>query len=97
MRLIINLWAGDVPLVRTFWIFGVFVVVVFVYVPPIFYLSGSLPTIPAIRALSAAHFWISLIYVFFVIVAIWRSAIKYEGSKIWSFMAMMASMADSNI
>ena len=91
MRLIISLWAGDVPLVRTFWIYGVLVLAVFVYVPPFFYFAGSLPTIPAFRALFIAHFWISLIYVFFVFVAIWRSAIKYVGWKLWPFMAMMAS------
>jgi hypothetical protein len=91
MRLIISLWAGDVPLVKTFWIYGVFGVAVFIYVPPIIYLAGSLPTIPAFRALSNAHFLISYIYFFFVFVAIWRSAIKYTGSKIWSFMAMIAS------
>ena len=90
MRLIGNLWNGDVPLVKAFWIYSVIISIVFIYVPPIFYFNGYLPSMPVFRGLFIAHFWISFIYIFFVLVAIWRSAMKYEGSKVWSFFAVLA-------
>jgi hypothetical protein len=86
-----TLWAGDVPLVKAFWVYGVLIPVVFIYLPPPFYFGAGLHEFSIFRALFTAHFYVSLIYVLFVLVAIWRSAMNYSGFRLWAFIAMIFS------
>jgi hypothetical protein len=68
-----RLWAGDVPLGITFWLWGVCLNIV-VALP---YLNTAHP---AFLVLHAAY-WCA------VSVPIWRSSARYQGSSLWSTLA----------
>lgn len=82
MDLIKNLWCGDVPLVKAYWLFGVAVGVLFnisfnyiAHQPADF--SSNFGS-----ALLLALVVFAFIYSIFICVAIWRSAEKYQGPQI---------------
>ena len=81
MELIKDLWRGDVPLVKTYWLFGVVVGILlnfsFTYIeyrPAVF---ASFLGMVFVLGLVAFAF----IYSAFICVAIWRSADKYPGAR----------------
>lgn len=85
--LVRDLWQGDVPLVKAYWLFGVLVgigfAIVFGYIE---YQSEGLSEGfgPAfIIGLMLFYF----VYVIFINISIWRSANKYRGSKRWAILA----------
>ena len=80
------LWKGDVPLWQSFWVFGV---------------AGSLSLylglfllIPAL-SLPLVFAYVAVIYTYlvFVLVAIWRSATKYTGNKVWAYLSKFVVVA----
>jgi len=79
MDLIKDLWRGDVPLSRTFWVFGfgvnLLLTIAFLYLNPQPDLLTT--TIGAIFYLLLLLF--SLVYGPFILIGIWRSANKYQG------------------
>lgn len=86
-NLVLDLWRGDVSLVKTYWLFGVVVgicfAITFAFVE---YQSSGLsegfgPVF--IIGLIVAYF----IYGIFINIAIWRSANKYQGPKRWAILA----------
>jgi hypothetical protein len=87
--LVRDLWQGDVPLVKAYWLFGVLVgigfAIVFGYIE---YQSEGLSEGfgPAfIIGLMLFYF----VYVIFRNISIWRSANKYRGPKRWAILAKM--------
>lgn len=89
---VVRLFKGDVSLPITYWVFGVLIGSI-----------GSGVALSAIESnfaqLSMSENGVLLIYTFiggfgtyslFILVAIWRSANKYEGSSIWSYLAKFA-------
>lgn len=88
-----RLFRGDVPLVITYWVFGVLIGNVF--------LLGLANIVDSNRAwislnvgtwLFISLFWLTFCYSIFVNVAIWRSALKYTGNAVWSSLAMVVVM-----
>jgi len=85
--LVLDLWRGDVPLVKTYWLFGVVVGICFaITFAFIEYQSEGLsegfgPLF--IIGLIVLYF----VYVAFINVAIWRSSNKYKGPKRWAILA----------
>jgi hypothetical protein len=86
MRLIGRLWRGEVPLGRTFWLFGVALGVA------LSQLAFRLNVIPPPR--SALVGWaaavvtaVAGVYILSVAVAIWRSADRYRGRPVWAVLA----------
>ncbi len=74
-----KLWAGDIPLFQTFWIYyfaGVFVLKILAS------LSGSLAGIFDILALAWAAFMIKPIL---------ESADRYQGEKLWTVLAKIGA------
>ncbi len=86
-NLVLDLWRGDVPLVKTYWLFGVVVGICFaITFAFIEYQSEGLsegfgPLF--IIGLIVLYF----VYVAFINVAIWRSSNKYKGPKQWAILA----------
>jgi hypothetical protein len=90
MELIKDLWRGDIPLVRTYWLFGC--------VPTIiFYLGFAyIDYLDSIYKLGSAILWLFILYVLdliyslFMSVAIWRSANKYQGMQRFVILAKVS-------
>jgi hypothetical protein len=69
---------GDLGLAKTYWLFGVVGSLVISLISRLFISIGSEPIIFIIIILAySAVLWI----------AIWNSATKYEGEKIWAILA----------
>lgn len=86
MNLLRDLWRGDVSLVKTYWIYGVLVSVVL----------GALLNV-MIRAQSVGFaftlVWMAAtVYGVFMAVAVWRSAGKYQGPKVWMVLARVMAV-----
>jgi hypothetical protein len=90
MDLIKDLWRGDVPLVKSYWLFGVvvgiFFRIIFAYIEyqaAIFY-----------TALGAIFIFAFIIFVFaysiFISFAIWKSANKYQGQQRYAILAKIS-------
>jgi hypothetical protein len=86
--LISRLWNGELGLGRTFWEFTI------LYGS----LANLLTTLAALAALAAdlpvvlviALFLLPLPYNILVVVAVWRSAARYQGDRTWATLARLA-------
>ena len=90
MDLIRNLWRGDVPLVKTYWLFGVvagiFFNIVFAYIE---YQSAVFSTgLGPIFVLGLVVFVFT--YTVFIFFATWRSANKYQGLQRYAILAKVS-------
>jgi hypothetical protein len=79
-----RLWKGDVSFAASFWLFGV-------VSSPLFWgawrlLRSSLPGSWAVPATLGVCF----AYAVAVSVAVWRSSLKYPGSRIWIYLARLS-------
>jgi len=90
MGLIRDLWRGDVPLVKTYWLFGVvagiFFKIAFAYIE---YQGAVFST-----ALGTIFVLGLIVFVFaysiFISFAIWNSANKYQGLQRYTILAKVA-------
>ncbi len=90
MALMKDLWHGDIPLVRTYWLFGVLPTIFFNMV--FSYIQGQ-NAIVASRLAAVCFLGMVLIYYIysgFIYVAIWRSANKYKGMARYAILAKVA-------
>jgi hypothetical protein len=85
---IVKLFRGDVPLPITYWIFGV-VFSLLLHIPRRVIESDYLDIIrlPLGAQLIVAYSWLVIGYGFFIAIAIWRSAGKFEGHRFWALLA----------
>ncbi|UUV18585.1 hypothetical protein NRK67_15025 [Fusobacteria bacterium ZRK30] len=92
-NLIRTLWYGDVPLVITYWQFGVianiFFNIIFAYIGH--KNIGFYTKVGFIFVLILNIF--VFIYTIFICVAIWRSANKYEGLKRYAVLAKISVLS----
>src|SRR6267142_4194004 len=90
MELIKALWRGDVPLVKTYWLFGVavglLVNVAFIYIE--YQPAAFASAVGHVSVLGLAIF--VFIYSAFISVAVWRSANKYQGLQTYVVLAKFA-------
>lgn len=73
-----KLWNGDIPLVKTFWIYGWLV-------RSIFYFLINTLSLPQSFLLILIP--IEESYVFIQLIGTWKSATKYRGRNIWKNLA----------
>ena len=90
MDLILALWRGDVPLVRSYWLFGVvaglFFNIAFMYIE---YQNAVFSTgVGLIFVLALVVFVFT--YSVLIFVAIWRSSNKYKGLQRYAILAKLA-------
>lgn len=74
MELIKQLWRGEIPLVRAYWLFG-FAGNFLLGIPFIVWEASE--QVPSI-VIFLLYFGIAVIYSFVVLIGIWRSATKYH-------------------
>jgi hypothetical protein len=76
-----NLWSGNYTLAKTYWLFGSggAILLGILYIALIAITRSTFVALVGLLALWGWHIFIS--------VAIWRSAGKYTGSKVWSVLA----------
>lgn len=88
MQTIKNLWEGNVPLVRTFWVWGFAFKVA---LNAILLIVGAWSVDNPVYANAFLGVWLfSVVYFVFISVAIWRSSNRYEGNKVWAVLAKCA-------
>lgn len=79
-----NLWRGNYTLVKTYWLFGLLGGVALGLTVGI---TAQITKSPLILLSGLASLWAWQV---FVSVAIWRSAVKYTGPRIWSVLSRLA-------
>ena len=87
-NLIIRLYRGDISLPITYWVFGIGTGLIFKLCS--FFIESNLTQIILIDyglIFIKAFYWIGIIISLFMMVAIWRSANKYEKSPGWASVA----------
>ena len=89
-----TLWRGEIPLWKTFWLFGTGIPLLFSF---IFICSQTIMTnilgkYSNILYIDFFLIGIFVVYGIFIIVAIWRSAKKYQGSKVWSLLVTLINI-----
>ena len=88
MDIIKALWRGNIPLVKTFWLYGFSVTLLLVTTMNYFLIYNK-------QALSASVVYISIwvliafsiIYFPYIFISIWRSANKYQGLQLYAIAA----------
>lgn len=85
--LVRNLWAGDIPLAKAFWEYGLLY--------PI--LLNAATTMGSLALWSLDQMVLGMIvhlapmpYAILTLVAVWRSAGKYQGDQMWAGVARVA-------
>ena len=90
MDLIRDLWRGDVPLVKTFWIFGFSINLLFTVAVGYLIYHPEVSETGIGRTILLLLIVANMIYAPFILVAIWRSANKYEGLRRYAIAAKIA-------
>lgn len=87
IQVIKDLWRGDIPLWKTFWIYNMLVGL------PILFLSRQMPdpdiSMPSFTLFSVIFFSL-VIFIYWVTsrVSLWRAASKYKGRYLWKTLAL---------
>lgn len=95
-------WLGNLSLSRSYWFFGnilpsIFLIIIFLITSgfhdrPLdaFIANQFLPATIMGKIVVVSSCLLFFIYVFISIVAIWRSANRYQGRKLWKILAKFA-------
>jgi hypothetical protein len=79
---VFRLWRGEIPLVKTYWIYGCLVGLVIRLISPAltYILVANSQSLSAFDVSFISYLWvlITVLYSVFILIAIWRSANKYE-------------------
>jgi hypothetical protein len=86
---LVRLFKGDIPLIITFWVFGVLVgwVIIGALLSILEANYSSLAMKENGTLLIQSIYWLIILYSAFVLIAIWRSAGKYQGRSTWAIFA----------
>ena len=88
MDLIRRLWRGNIPLARTFWLYGVCVNLSVVATMNYFLVYNKQALSTAVVYISIwAIIAFSIIYFPYIFISIWRSANKYQGHRFYTIAA----------
>ena len=90
IELVKQLWAGELPLKRTFWDYAVLYGLSLNLVTHLVFFT--LLVNDANTALVALAFALPIPYNLFVVVAVWRSAERYPGPKKWAELACVGTV-----
>lgn len=86
MNLLRDLWRGDVPLVKTYWIYGVLVSAVLGVLLNVLFRMQSTGLVFTLVWMTAT------VYGVFIAIAVWRSAGKFQGQKVWMILARVMAV-----
>ena len=90
LELIRYLWCGDIPLVKTYWLFGVVAGIMFNIAFTYIEYQGEIFTSGFADFFVLGLILFYFIYSGFICVAIWRSANKYQGLQRYAVLAKFA-------
>jgi hypothetical protein len=85
------LWAGEVPLVRAYWEYGMLYGLLVNFFATIGLFALLTTETPAMVA-AGLGLGLPAIYNFFILVAVWRSAERYQGRRLWADLARSTSL-----
>jgi|TARA_B110000285_G_scaffold196664_1_gene227796 hypothetical protein len=95
-------WLGNLTLSRSYWFFGnilpsIFLAIIFLIISSFheqpleaFITNQFLPTAIMGKIVVVSLCLLFFVYIFISIIAIWRSANRYEGRKLWKILAKVA-------
>lgn len=87
----LKLWQGQYSLLKTYWVFSIFVNI-FLGIPISIYLALGSELQQSYFYIYVGYFFIYLAYNFVIAVGLWRSATNYDKSKVWKYLAKTASV-----
>jgi len=87
-----RLWNGDLSLPAAFWLGSVAVLVVVVFVLPLFLFSQGIAGASALAFTSFAVAILGCAYQALATVGVWRSAGRYSGPRLWGLLARSFSL-----
>ena len=90
IQLVKDLWTGERPLRHVFWHYAVGYGLLVNLVTQLAFLAVLLNDASLVLAVLA--FVLPVPYNVFVVVAVWRSADRYQGSKTWADLACVATV-----
>ncbi|MDH5218271.1 MAG: hypothetical protein OEX19_11270 [Gammaproteobacteria bacterium] len=88
---LLRLYKGEIPLVVTYWIFGVLGNIIFIIILEAF-LKPNMVLIVTYKYgiyLYKCYAWVVFVYFVFIAVCIWRSSNRYSGEKLWPILAKL--------
>lgn len=94
---LIRLFRGEIPLVITYWVFGVLIGGLSFRLGN-WYLSNNFVEIirsPAGSNLVQTFSWVSIGFSVFILIAIWRSAARYQGRAVWKYLARLVVIGNT--
>lgn len=92
------LWRGEIPLVKTFWLYCMGVYLAFDFFFLLFLYKWAMYSLLIRGDLTPLFILVSIIlfiyspYIVVVLVGIWRSSGRYEGSVVWGILAKLFSI-----
>lgn len=89
MDVVRALWHGDIPLAKTYWLYG-FLGNFLLSIPLIILGEYPLPPSSLSTAFVVTYTLFTFVYGLLMCVAIWRSASKYTGYYAWAGLAKLA-------
>ena len=88
---IIQLYKGDIPLYKSYWFYYFFInIVISIPVFLIFRFTEFVYTLTIILLIKFIYYFISCI-------GVWKSSLKYQGSKFFSFLARFAVVVELSL
>ena len=90
-NLIDDLWHGEVPLWKTFWVFWVVGqnVVLWIFALPMMFVEQAVVVDTGLALLTMAVGLFAIVYTYFILIANWRSANKFSGLHLWKFLVQI--------
>ena len=90
-----RLWRGQISLPMTYWVWGVFITFIVTLITG--FLFGILTQNQTLTSniLTIGMGVIVLLYSFFILVSIWRSATNHDGSRLWANIAKVIVVINS--
>lgn len=83
------LWNGEIPLVKTYWLYGFIISGAMHFFTYWVMLPMALSGLPAGVSLFYLSIFLTCAYLFILLVGTWRSADFYQGPKIWKNAAKL--------
>jgi hypothetical protein len=90
-RLVRRLWAGEVPLARAFWDYGIIGGTALNALTTV--ASMTLLALRGMEAAALVVFLLPIPYNVLIVIAVWRSASAYAGRPLWAGIARIAIIA----
>lgn len=90
MELVVDIWKGNLPLWKVFWLYGLGGAVLFGFVDQI--LGSGMKQGAASHLVALPVVAVMVSYFTIVFVGVWRSATSYAGKPVWAVLAKFVAV-----